>query len=108
KKITARRGSPKAKYGEEERRERTDQPDEAVKAEFEKRVPKGATELPMERYFEAKEQMKNMQRYSTSQGASLPSENETGETDSAILSRTTGQSLSAGSTGGVLGTWQAL
>jgi len=108
KKITARRGSPKAKFGEEERRERTDQPDEAVKAEFEKRVPKGATELPMERYFEAKEQIKNMQRYSTSQGTLLPSENETGETDSAVLSRTTGQSLSAGSTGGVLGTWQAL
>lgn len=107
-KITARRGSPVAKHGEEDRRERTDQPEEFAKAELEKRLPKGATELPMERYFEAKEQMKNMQRYSTSQGALLPSENETGEPDSAILSRTTGQSLSAGSTGGVLGTWQAL
>jgi photosystem II stability/assembly factor-like uncharacterized protein len=106
--VSKRGGSPVASRSEEGRRERTDQPDEAVKAEMEKRLPKGATELPVERYFEAKEQMKGMQRYSTAQGAALASESETGETDEAILSRTTGQSLSAGATGGVLGTWQSL
>jgi uncharacterized repeat protein (TIGR01451 family) len=88
--------------------QRTDQPDEAIKAELEKRLPKGATELPIERYFEAKEKIKGMQRYSTAEGALLPSENETGETDKAILARTTGAELSAGSTGGVLGTWQEI
>jgi len=121
-KITARRGSPVAREaGDREsagrgarhgkraaRSERTDQPAEAVQAELEKRLPKGATELPIERYFEAKEQMKNMQRYSTAEGALLPAENETGESDQAVLARTNGASLSAGSTSGVLGTWQSL
>jgi uncharacterized repeat protein (TIGR01451 family) len=108
-KIASKRGgSPIAKHSEEGRRERTDQPAEATKDYLEKRLPKGATELPIERYFEAKEQMKAMPRYSTAEAALLPSEKETGETDDAVLSRTTGQSLSAGSTGGVLGTWQAL
>src|SRR3954468_7825766 len=108
-KVTKQRGgNPVAGRSEEGRRERTDQPDEAMKQDLAQRLPKDATELPMERYFEAKEKMKDMQRYSTAEGAALSSENETGETDDAILSRTTGQSLSAGSTGGVLGTWQAL
>src|ERR1041384_2666692 len=76
-KITARRGSPVAKRSEEGRRERTDQPDKAMKVYREQRLPKGATELPVERYFEAKAQMKSMPRYSTAQGAVLPSENDT-------------------------------
>src|ERR1041384_5816778 len=121
-KITARRGSPVAREaGDRESSERSgrrgkraarsegaDQPAEAVQAELEKRLPKGATQLPIERYFEAKEQMKNMQRYSTAEGALLPAENETGESDQAVLARTNGASLSAGSTSGVLGTWQSL
>ena len=96
------------------RSERTDKPAEAVKAELEKRLPKGATELPVERYFEAKEQMKQMQRYSTSTGETLPSEAESGASDAELLSAranakgVSAPSLDAGSTSGVLGTWQAL
>jgi uncharacterized repeat protein (TIGR01451 family) len=108
-KVTARRGTPIARHGEEDRGERTDQPQEAMKAYLEQRLPKGETELPIERYFAAKEQMKSMQRYSSAEGALLPSENETGESDAEILARTTGsQMLNAGTTSGVLGTWQSL
>jgi uncharacterized repeat protein (TIGR01451 family) len=94
------------------RSERTDKPDEAMKAYLEQRLPKGAKELPVERYFEAKEQMKQMPRYSTAKGELLPSEAETGEADEEFLAaRANGPdspSLSAGATSGVLGTWQTL
>jgi uncharacterized repeat protein (TIGR01451 family) len=93
------------------RSERTDRPDDAMKAYVEARLPKGAKELPVERYFEAKEQMKQMQRYSTARGELLPSEAETGEGDTDMLAsraNVSAQSLSAGVTGGVLGTWQPL
>src|SRR5205085_1552415 len=96
------------------RSERTDQPEQAVKAELEARLPKGAKELPMERYFEAKEQMKQMPRYSTATGETLPSEADSGEGDADLLaSRASAKGLStptadAGATSGVLGTWQSL
>jgi uncharacterized repeat protein (TIGR01451 family) len=93
------------------RSERTDQPDQAVKAELEARLPKGTKELPIERYFEAKEQIKQMPRYSTATGALLPSEAETGEGDADLLAsraQVSSPSLDAGSTSGVLGTWQPL
>jgi uncharacterized repeat protein (TIGR01451 family) len=98
-----------AKSADKERFEkRTDQPDLAIKAYLEERLPKGETRLPVERYFEGQEKIKMMQRYSTAEDQILPSQNETGESDTALLQRTQGQSLSAGSTGGVLGTWQSL
>jgi uncharacterized repeat protein (TIGR01451 family) len=90
------------------RSERTDKPDEAMRAYLEQRLPKGMTELPLDRYFEAKEQMKQMQRYSTAKGELLPSESETGEGDGELLQRAAGPNTSAGSTIGVLGTWQPL
>jgi uncharacterized repeat protein (TIGR01451 family) len=105
--IIARRGNPQAR-GEEARSERTDKPDEAMKYYLEQRLPNGMTELPVDRYFEAKEQMKQMQRYSTARGELLPSESQTGEGDTELLQRAAGQTLSAGSTSGVLGTWQSL
>ena len=100
--------------GHNERSARTDQPAEAMKAELDARLPKGAKELPMERYFEAKEQIKQMPRYSTATGETLPSEAETGEGDADLLSaRASAKGLSApaadaGSTSGILGTWQPL
>jgi uncharacterized repeat protein (TIGR01451 family) len=96
------------------RSERTDQPAEAVKAELDARLPKGATTLPVERYFEAKEQMKQMPRFSTATGETLPSESESGEGDAELLtSRASAKGLSApsadaGLTSGILGTWQPL
>jgi uncharacterized repeat protein (TIGR01451 family) len=100
--------------GRNARSERTDKPDEAMKAYLEARLPKGETRLPTERYFEAKEQIKQMPRYSTATGELLPSEAETGEGDGELLtSRASAKGLStpaadAGSTSGVLGTWQSL
>ena len=75
---------------------------------LEQRLPAGMKELPLERYFTAKEQMKQMQRYSTAKGELLPSEAETGEDDGELLRRAAGPAQSAGSTIGVLGTWQSL
>ncbi len=110
--VIAKRGNPVASRHEREeaRNKRTDQPDEAMKDYVEKRVPKGATEIPIERYFEAKEKIKDMPRYSTSEAAMLPSESESGQTDETVLANTkaAGPTLSAGQTGGVLGTWQSL
>jgi uncharacterized repeat protein (TIGR01451 family) len=97
------------------RSERTDKPNEAMKAYLEQRLPQGMKELPIDRYFEAQEQMKQMQRYSTAKGELLPSEAETGAGDTELLSSranakgfTPDAALSAGSTSGVLGTWQPL
>jgi uncharacterized repeat protein (TIGR01451 family) len=105
--LISRRGNPRVR-NEEGRRERTDQPDEAMKQELERRLPTGAKELPVERYFEAQEKIKQMPRYSTSQGQSLPSEAETGEGDTGLLQRMLGLPTSVGATSGILGTWQSL
>jgi uncharacterized repeat protein (TIGR01451 family) len=106
-KVASKRGNPVVRG---DRDQRTDQPDEAMKQEVQSRLPKGATEVPVERYFEAKQQIKQMPRYSTAQGQLLPSEAETGESDTATLARLQGvtPSADAGSTSGVLGTWQPL
>jgi uncharacterized repeat protein (TIGR01451 family) len=103
----SRRGNSILKRTEAEQ-EPTDKPDEAVRAELEKRLPPGSKELPVERYFEAKEKIKQMQRYSTAQGQVLASEAETGQSDTELLQSAPGASLSAGSTSGVLGTWLSL
>src|SRR3712207_759294 len=82
-----------------------------MKAYLEARLPKGMKELPTERYFAAKEQMKQMQRYSTARGEVLPSEDETGEGDLDILAtraNIAADPLGTGSTAGVLGTWQPI
>lgn len=112
KQIIAKRGNPVASREEREeaRSKRTDQPDEAMKDYVEKRAPKGSNEVPIERYFEAKEKIKDMPRYSTAEAAVLPSENESGQTDEAVLAneKIAGPAPSAGETSGVLGTWQPL
>ena len=98
--------------GHNERSERTDKPNEAMRAYLEQRLPAGMKELPLDRYFEAKEQMKEMQRYSTAKGELLPSEAATGDSDEELLASRAngpnGPALSAGQTSGVLGTWQSL
>ena len=108
-----REESERAERGREGKRdarsERTDKPGEAMRFYLEQRLPAGMKELPLDRYFAAKEQMKDMQRYSTAKGELLPSESATGESDDELLStRAAGPALSAGSTSGVLGTWQPL
>src|SRR6185295_11119656 len=45
--------------------ERTDQPREALEWYLQKRLPKGEKVLPVERYFQAKEKIKKMKRFST-------------------------------------------
>jgi len=42
-----------------------DEPDEAMRHYLRKRLPEGETELPVEKYFEAQEQMRLMPQYST-------------------------------------------
>src|SRR5262249_9607763 len=56
--------------------ERYDRPDEAVKFYRLKRIPKGETEIPVERYLAAREQMQQMRQYSTAQERFLPSREE--------------------------------
>jgi uncharacterized repeat protein (TIGR01451 family) len=108
KNIRAKSALAATKRTRDQFEERTDQPDEAMRAEVEQRLPKGETRVPVERYFEAKEKIKDMQRYSTSLGQQLRSENDTGESDQQLLSQAQSISPDAGSTGGVLGTWQSL
>ena len=53
---------------------RTDEPAEAMQAYLQKRLPKGATELPVERYFTAREKIRNMQQFSTPTNQLMPPE----------------------------------
>ena len=52
--------------------ERYDSPREAAEFFRLKRLPEGATELPIEKYFEAQEQMRLMPQYSTAEDRLLP------------------------------------
>jgi uncharacterized protein (TIGR03437 family) len=52
--------------------ERYDQPKEATEHFLRKRVPDDTNELPVERYFAAQKQMRDMQQYSTARGVTLP------------------------------------
>jgi hypothetical protein len=95
--------------------DRFDQPREALEWYMKKRLPKGAKELPIERYFEAKEKIKKMKRFSTAKGQNLPSQAEAGDTeelfgDPEFPGGTDGGGAGDGSasTSGVLGTWQSL
>lgn len=67
------RKQEKMKRGEVKR---FDQPGEAVKFYLNKRLPTGETELPLERYFEAREKIKSMSQYSTPKGKLLPSQSD--------------------------------
>src|SRR5262245_33503671 len=52
--------------------ERFDQPREAMEWYLQKRLPKGEKVLPVERYFQAKEKIKRMKRFSTAKNKNLP------------------------------------
>src|SRR6185503_3777289 len=52
--------------------ERFDQPREALEWYLQKRLPKGEKQLPIERYFQAKEKIKHMKRFSSAKGKNLP------------------------------------
>src|SRR5215216_7076517 len=56
--------------------ERFDQPREAIEWYLQKRLPKGEKQLPVERYFAAKEKIKNMKRFSSARNKNLPSQTE--------------------------------
>jgi hypothetical protein len=97
--------------------ERTDKPQEAIDWYLQKRLPKGQKQLPIERYFEAKEKIKHMKRFSTARNKNLPSQADAGQTDEILDGQdgefpngTGGGGAGDGSasTSGVLGTWQAI
>ncbi len=97
--------------------ERFDQPREALEWYLQKRLPKGEKQLPIERYFQAKEKIKQMKRFSTAKNKSLPSRFDTGDAnsdfndeDGEFPNGTGGGGAGDGSasTSGALGTWQSL
>ncbi|MGH9847196.1 MAG: hypothetical protein ACREEM_51525, partial [Blastocatellia bacterium] len=76
-----------------------DQPAEAMEHYLRKRLPRGMTELPVERYVAAERQMNAMPRYSTALGRTLPSRAAIkGEPDQQSLGTWT--SLGPGNIGG--------
>src|SRR5262245_3418729 len=92
--------------------DRFDQPGEDLHGYFEKRLPKGEKNLPVDRYFEAKEKVKKMKRYSTAKRKLMPSQAEIGDSgeDGQFPNGTGGGGAGDGSpsTSGALGTWQPL
>src|ERR1051326_9489266 len=97
--------------------DRTDQPQEAMEWYLKKRLPKGEKVLPVERYFEAKEKIKKMKRFSTRGNKNLPPAQDTeelfgdgGGDDPEFPNGTGGGGAGDGSasTSGVLGTWQSI
>ncbi len=92
--------------------DRTDQPREAMEWYLQKRLPKGEKQLPVERYFEAKEKIKKMKRFSTARGRNLPPPTDVEEVfgDGEFPNGTGGGGAGDGSasTSGALGTWQSL
>jgi len=56
--------------------ERFDQPAEAMRWYLQKRLPRGEKELPVERYFTAREQIKEMPQFSTPLNRMMPSESQ--------------------------------
>jgi Big-like domain-containing protein len=96
--------------------ERFDKPGEAIEWYLQKRLFKGEKQLPIDRYFAAKEKIKLMKRFSTAKGKDLPppaNANETEEVlpeDGEFPNSTGGGGAGDGSasTSGALGTWQSL
>jgi hypothetical protein len=103
----------------EEEMDRFDQPREALEWYLQKRLPKGEKQLPVERYFEAKEKIKRMKRFSSAKNKNLPAPAEAndteellgdGDVDPEFPNGTGGGGAGDGSasTSGALGTWQSL
>src|SRR6185369_2374586 len=97
--------------------ERFDQPAEALDWYLQKRLPKGEKQLPIERYFQAKEKIKQMKRFSSAKGKNLPAQANGNEADEVLdpgdgefPGSTGGGGAGDGSasTSGALGTWQSL
>lgn len=78
-------------------RESYDQPDEAAEYYRLKRLPAGAKEIPVEKYFIAKAQMDAMPQYSTALGRTLPARNEMKKEGNSEFAQTE-----------ALGTWTSL
>ena len=93
---------------------RSDQPREAIEWYLQKRLPKGEKQLPIERYFAAKEKIKQMKRFSTANNKNLPPQAQANDTeevlDGEFPNSTGGGGAGDGSasTSGVLGTWQSI
>jgi photosystem II stability/assembly factor-like uncharacterized protein len=79
-------------------RERYDKPAEAVSFYLKKRVPEGEKEIPIERYFTARERMKAMPRYSTVERSYLRNQTAANRADQESLASWT--SLGPGNIGG--------
>jgi hypothetical protein len=96
--------------------ERFDQPREAIEWYLQKRLPKGEKQLPVERYFAAKEKIKQMKRFSSARNKNLPAQTQADEADEVIgedvefPNGTGGGGAGDGSasTSGALGTWQSI
>lgn len=100
----------------EEGIDRFDQPREALEWYLKKRLPKGEKQLPIERYYAAKEKIKKMKRFSTRGNKNLPPAQDSeellgdGDEDPQFPGGTGGGGAGDGSasTSGVLGTWQSI
>jgi hypothetical protein len=94
--------------------ERFDQPREALEFYLQKRLPKGEKQLPTERYFQAKEKIKQMKRFSSAKAKNLPPQANTNDADEIGEGEFPGSTGGGGagdgsaSTSGALGTWQSL
>jgi len=95
--------------------ERFDQPREALEWYLQKRLPKGEKVLPVERYFQAKEKIKRMKRFSTRKNKNMDAVADSNEAeevfdDPEFPGGTGGAGAGDGSasTSGALGTWQSL
>ena len=70
-----------ALYDKDLDEQRTDQPREALEWYLKKRLPKGEKVLPLERYFQAKEKIKKMNRFSTRNNKNVPSQVDSNEAE---------------------------
>ncbi|MFN0086256.1 MAG: BACON domain-containing protein [Blastocatellia bacterium] len=83
-------------------KERYDRPAEAAEFHRLKRIPEGESEIPVERYLKALEEMRELQQYSTLQGRLLPSREESsfGQSTPQAAALANWRSLGPGNTGG--------
>jgi len=93
--------------------ERFDKPAEAMSYYLKKRLPEGEKELPVERYFTALAQIRNMPQFSTALNKVVTSKAKTGK--SVLTQKATGKNASdvqpnlvGDPQAGVLGTWNDL
>lgn len=113
--VSVLRNGKRVKVTIDLEKERFDEPEKAVQRYLERRLPKDAKQLPLERYFAAKDKIKRMKRFSSSRSKVIGSQLETGDTNVDIAATEidkskgfTAEGLNLGSTGGTLGTWQPL